>query len=342
MSSVTERIKRVEQPRGGYISITKFSTTPFNDNQELSEENIHSSLVGLAVDYLFRFMITKDSITSFDISLKGAENIGQYKNAIKLLNKVTGLDDESIICACKLSGYDVCFRAGMSSYKPVEEIQPDKSTVENIRKMVKRCICFSEKYGPIIEFGFTFKGAYTDIITVGDGDFLTENTLWDLKVISKKPNKNHTLQILVYYLMGKYLNSGIFSKISKIGIFNPRLNEVYCLDVSQIEEEIINEVSLKVIGYSGFKEKRDNFIISNQVKEYTTKEVAEILNLKMSMIYKLIKNNKIKAYKKRSRYYISSENLEQYILQQKRLILYSYIVMVVCVLLVVIMLYLLI
>ncbi|MDH8679731.1 helix-turn-helix domain-containing protein [Fusibacter bizertensis] len=337
MSSVTGRIKSVEQPRGGYISIRKFSMTIFNDDQELSEENIHSSLVGLAVDYLFRFMITKDSNTSFDISLKGAEILGQYKNAVKLLKKVTGLDDESIVCACKLSGYDVCYRAGISSYKPVEEIEPDKSTIENIRIMVKRCIRFSEKNGPIIEFGFTFEGAYTEIITTGDGDFLTEDTLWDLKVISKKPNKNQTLQILVYYLMGKCSNSNIFSNISKIGIFNPRLNEVYCIDVSQIDDEIINEVSLKVIGYGEIQEKTDELITFNQIKEYTTKEVAEILNLKTSMIYKLIKNNTIKAYKKGNRYYISSEDLEQYVLHQKRLALYWNIGIAVCALIVVIM-----
>ncbi len=29
-----------------------------------------------------------------------------------------------------------------------------------------------ETYGPITKYGFDFKGGYTDIIGIGDGDFL--------------------------------------------------------------------------------------------------------------------------------------------------------------------------
>ena len=48
--------------------------------------------------------------------------------------------------------------------------------------MVLRSLAFIENYGPIIKDGFTFEGGYTDIVSSGDGDYLTENTLWDFKV----------------------------------------------------------------------------------------------------------------------------------------------------------------
>ncbi len=53
MSSVTGRINEIKQPRGGYIKPSQFKEQSFNDGIELGEENIHASVVGMAVDYPF-------------------------------------------------------------------------------------------------------------------------------------------------------------------------------------------------------------------------------------------------------------------------------------------------
>ena len=58
----------------------------------------------------------------------------------------------------------------------MKNIQPNEQTIVNIRTMVERSRAFNEK-NRIIKGGFTFEGGYTDIITTGDGDSLTENTL---------------------------------------------------------------------------------------------------------------------------------------------------------------------
>ena len=39
-----------------------------------------------------------------------------------------------------------------------------------------------------------FEGGYTKIIANGDADYLTADTLWDVKVSKKYINKNHTLR----------------------------------------------------------------------------------------------------------------------------------------------------
>lgn len=55
--SVTQRVKETKQPRGGYVKRTDMTNTPLGGGEEeLGPENIHSSLVGLAVDYLTRIM----------------------------------------------------------------------------------------------------------------------------------------------------------------------------------------------------------------------------------------------------------------------------------------------
>ena len=89
--------------------------------------------------------------------------------------------------------------------KKASDINPDKKTIYNIKTLIERCINFWEDYGPIEVDGFTFEnGGYTDIVTSGDGDFLTYDTLWDFKVSKQEPKSDHTLQILMYYIMGKH------------------------------------------------------------------------------------------------------------------------------------------
>ena len=200
MSSVTQRIREIKQPRGGYIKPSDFEKVEFSDGNELKEENIHSSLVGLAVDYMTRFVMGTPLKNAFNISLMGSTFVGELGKANKLLDGINWLNKNSIINACKLVGYDVCFRAGLTYFKNTDEINPDENTVNNIIIMVNRSKDFFKKYGPIIKDGFTFEGAYTDIVNSGDGDFLTSDTLWDFKVSSKSPTSENTLQLLMYYI----------------------------------------------------------------------------------------------------------------------------------------------
>ena len=89
-----------------------FTKEIFNDGLTLNEtENIHASLVGIAVDYLTRFSLGSSVDKAFHISCLGAANIGMSSKATLLKSKITGLDDISIISACKLAGFDFCYGA---------------------------------------------------------------------------------------------------------------------------------------------------------------------------------------------------------------------------------------
>lgn len=255
MYSVTKRISMIKQPRGGYINRKEFTIHVLEDGIKLNEEeNVHPSLIGLTVDYMTRFSMGTSKEEAFRISLEGAKIAKDDFNAYKLLSKVNGLDMESIINACKLVGYDVCFRAGMSGYIPVEEINPDIKTVDNIVTMIKRSLYFWQEYGPIVKDGFTFEGAYTPIISRGDGDYLTKDTLWDFKVLKKEIEPKYTLQLLIYYIMGQHSMYKEFDSIKKLGIYNPRLNKVYLINVCNISKDIIDIVSRNIIGYGLPKE----------------------------------------------------------------------------------------
>ena len=244
MYSVTKRISMVKQPYGGYLNKKQFDVNTIDDGEILNEvENIHASLIGLVVDYLTRFMMGTPVKEAFGISLQGALYLDLFfyntsgkkgvalRNAKKLLADINGLDYKSVSNACKLVGYDVCFRAGIKGYKPVEGINPDSDTIENIVIMLKRSLAFWREYGPITKVGFTFEGGYTDIVSKGE------------------LRSKDTLQLLMYYIMGYHSIHPKFKKIEKLGIFNPRKNKVYIANISLINPETIEKVSKDIIGY---------------------------------------------------------------------------------------------
>lgn len=115
--------------------------------------------------------------------------------------------------------------------------------------LVNRSLNFFNKYGPVVKDAPVFPGGYTDMVDGGDGDFVTEDTIWDFKVSKNKPTSIHTLQLLMYYLMGHRSTVSELKNLTSIGIFNPRLNKVYQLEVSKLNKEIINAVEKDVISY---------------------------------------------------------------------------------------------
>ena len=63
------------------------------------------------------------------------------------------------------------------------------------------------------------------------------------------PNKDHTLQVLVYYIMGLHSFDPDFLSIKNLGFYNPRKNIVYQLPVSDIPLDLIRTIENEVICY---------------------------------------------------------------------------------------------
>ena len=249
--SVTQRIKEVKQPRGGYIKPKDFQPETLGGGMEALNlvENVHANLMGLAVDYMTRFMSGTSAKDAFKISLMGAARIHEVDKAAALLSGIKGLDDTSITNAVKLSGFDTCFRAGVMGYMPVDDINPDVPTTENVRIMVERSLHFLEVYGPKVLDGFTFEGGYSSVVSSGDGDFTTADTLWDFKVSKMPIKKEHTLQLLMYWRMGLRSIYPEFKSVEYLGIYNPRTNTVSRIAVADIPDDVIAQVETEVICY---------------------------------------------------------------------------------------------
>ena len=73
--------------------------------------------------------------------------------------------------------------------------------------------------------------------------------MWDFKVSKSKPTNKHTLQLLMYWIMGQHSGKIEYKGINKLGIFNPRLNTVCVLKIEDIPQDIIKAVETDVICY---------------------------------------------------------------------------------------------
>ena len=92
-------------------------------------------------------------------------------------------------------------------------------------------------------------GGYTATVDAGDGDFLTQDTLWEFKVTKSRLTSQHTLQLLMYWIMGQHSGQEIYKGITRLGLFNPRLHKEYLLNTNDIPDEVIKAVERDVICY---------------------------------------------------------------------------------------------
>ncbi len=247
---VSRRAKTYSQPIGGFINPRSMTRIQFDDGIQLGPEEIDASIVGTAVDYLTRLMLGTPAEEAFEISIAGSIMARCFDEVFDLITLyINGLDNESIATACVVVMFDSYARAGRPPSTNPFDLEVDDVTCENIRTMVRRGLTFFEEYGPVTEHGPRFPGGYTDTVPQGDGDFLTKDTIWDFKVSKNTPTAQHTLQLAMYYLMGKHSTNKHFETVEKIGIFNPRLNAAFILDMSTVPKNVIETIEKDVIGY---------------------------------------------------------------------------------------------
>lgn len=260
MTTLTGRIKSIKQPRGGYIPKAGFVQERYTDAAELhEEENIHGSNVGMIVDYMTRFLLTGDKNEAFAIPFMGAvaASMNGYPEMIKAAekaeNQICGLDDTSIINAYTLSRLDIWYRQtslAMTYGNVLEDGKmPDKDTIENVRTMIQRSVDFFQKEGEFVKAGFDLKGGYSATVRAADGDYLFRKSICDLKVQRQALEKNASLQIVCYWLMGLHSGRKEFSEIDHLTIYNPRLNIAYRYDVAKMTPELRATIEREVLGY---------------------------------------------------------------------------------------------
>lgn len=182
--------------------------------------------------------------------LAGARLVGRSADAERLLAMVDGFSDRSVRAACLLCGFDAASRRGPARWRAGRVRDPGPATVHNVRRMVARTLRFMDRVGPVVWEGFTFDGGYTDRVTSGDGDLLTADGLWDLKVSRWPPNPTYTLQLLVYWRLGLHSTHPEYLRVRRLGLYNARSDTMWSVPVARIGADAVRAVERDVIGYA--------------------------------------------------------------------------------------------
>lgn len=228
--SASEHIK---YPEGGHILSKPFEVTSLNKGVDVlnPEENVSLDLIALAVDYMVRVVSGEPAEVVFRFPLFLARRIGgdAFTFGVQhLIDNVNGLDNRSIINAVKLSG--VHSLISPERYQHIDEINPDEATIHNVRVMVGRLHRFFDDRGVKLPM---------------------PDTLWDFNVSESGLTEAQTLQLLVRWRLGIRSHYAWWLwRFKYLGIYNPRLDEVYQISVDDIPEDVIAEVDRDVIGYA--------------------------------------------------------------------------------------------
>lgn len=275
---VTVRIRQIKQPYGGYLKGTDFVKTKLGPGIEelYPDENISPSTMGDVVDHLTKFMIGVPVDRAFHFRRdKQPDNNDnyyfnqavKYENTISKRGRTNGLSNKSIIAAIKLTIL-------VFSATEIESMDPNEHTIENVRTMVTRSLNLLDKYkADDIETDLTFDGGYTNVVSYGNSDFKTDDTILDIHVLkSERLDKRYTLQILMYWILGWYSYEwAIYPEIKYLAVYNPRFNILYRLETSKISKDTIKAVENDVLCISsGFIEPANPYL--RNVKTITSAE----------------------------------------------------------------------
>lgn len=265
------------QPRGGFIDPHDMEAKQMSEYPEggikamldvtTSEGNFSSQSLGLVFDYLLRTeiaimsgeKISKAVVEAFEVSCRGAIMINKWDKAQKLVRNIALLyaksDDreENLLeiaqNALELVMYDAVFRAGYYNpkYKPAKLNKRDFETLSIMLGSVEDYLAREKERIISLGFGFTAKGAKN--VAPSDGDLLTEYSLINIKCSIKEPTSKHTLQLLMYYILGMHEYPTVFGKLKYLKILNPRLDKIYSYEIAKIDKDTLRHVEKEIIGY---------------------------------------------------------------------------------------------
>lgn len=226
MRLISRYVKEIKQPKGGLVPVKYMEQIKFDDGKVLGdEENIGPGLIGTTVDYVTRKLLLPSLDADMTAYLEGSRQVRRYDTAEAYLNEIKNLSDKSLDAAIRFCGFDVINKASIQYYTDIEKLRPNKQTLENVRVMVQRCFDFFEKAGPIANHGV----AVRKLGFFGAVDYVTQDSLYDLKTTKNRITSKDVLQAVIY---GK-----LVSKCKRVGIFNPRQNIAYVLDMATLSPE---------------------------------------------------------------------------------------------------------
>lgn len=239
-------------PLSKIVSTSKFQKISYHSDNigslALEDENISYTSTGTLIDFLTRMIVLNDN-NALGISLRGLAEMANkqqkagylYKAAMfKTLTKDTEIDelnDDVFNLGLDICAWEQAIRGG---HYVSPQAYPNETTIIHYKIMLKRAKAYLEKIGNIIRTGYV--SATKNGLISGDGDYLSPDTLIDFKVSKfTTMQPNWVRQLFLYRVL---LRDELVSpdQIKKLMIYNPRRDEGFLLDLTQINPNILDFV----------------------------------------------------------------------------------------------------
>lgn len=228
---VRGRAEQASQPRGGLLPLIFF------DRYELGgasltrrTESGNPGTIGSAVELIARWDLAGDPRAGNDPSAAALEAIRGVRR---------GEHTESGLG--RLAAMQRTWEWNADEFDELEweEGEGDETLmhIAEMRARISRCF---ERFGQPVRPG-TWAVHSERFHLDGHIDFVTADTIWDLKVSVTAPGRADVLQLLLYWVALRDDPDNSL-KIVYVGIYNPRLDTVWRIAVAEIPQDVVSSV----------------------------------------------------------------------------------------------------
>lgn len=225
---VRGRAQRTPQPPGGLLPLGSFESYEFGGSLlARSTESGPAGTIASAVELFARWDLADDKRTH-------AEPTAAALEAIRAVRRGEHTETGPAIIASifRSDDNDLLDELGWEDDETL-------SHIGEMRARVSRCF---ERFGEPVSP--TMWQVHSEKFQLrGHIDFVSSNTIWDLKVSSTKPSNVDLLQLLLYWTVAKD-NPDTGLEVTHLGICNPRRDAAWRIAVRDVPEDVIRALDV--------------------------------------------------------------------------------------------------
>lgn len=231
---VRGRAEQASQPRGGLLPLARFDRIELGGVPlTLNTETGNSGTIASAVELLARWDLAEDpraNTTAYDAALEAIRAVRRGEHTESGPGRVAAMA-----------------RQWNENYDAFEEMEwldsedDSDETFAHINEMRARVSRWFERFGRPVRPG-TWAVNSERFHLDGHIDFVTADTIWDLKVSVTAPSSRDVLQLLLYWVAFCDDPENVY-EITHLGIYNPRMDIVWRIAVAAVPPDVIATVT---------------------------------------------------------------------------------------------------
>lgn len=243
------------KPYNAHFHIRNFIRQRHGNDTELpvGSERIDPPTVATAVHYLTRWVLSAVPARQvFELAYNAAVLVGQEEEAKSCIRDLDAapqrLKARTVEAAVKLSVYEAVCRQGVSYFNRLAYPAPYEYELKHIADLVNRAKKFFLSQG-IIKTQITFDGVNTRHHLKGAVSYLSDDTLWEMKVSKNlHPTSADKIALIVYLIMLRREGRDITNSITKIGLYQANINQSCVFDINTLDPDVYDDIERLIYG----------------------------------------------------------------------------------------------